>query len=295
MMQIKKLQELNKTLKVDNERLQGENHTVTGQFARLRTLMVQHEYERIQREQEQDWFFEQLARENDNLKRLLLINHDFTHEVEARVKRAEEEERKRELTTWRLGKLKEEAEQRLKESRIAEQLKRLDSRSESDGMEVEEREDDDEEELSPLTPDEPTERNADTGMPMAVQIMVQQRMEETEKYRKKPEKDDALMAEFNLGGGSRNTKEPLNRTLGKKFANFKTLLDEDEEGDEEDEDEPREEQKFSYQLQSKLQSAVRTNQRAKLSLAQELGALKTEYDDFTPEKRDGSDGPDPPL
>ena len=31
---------------------------------------------------------------------------------------------------------------------------------------------------------------------------------------------------------------------------------------------------------------MRTNQRAKLSLAQELGALKTEYDDFTPEKRE---------
>lgn len=94
------------------------------------------------------------------------------------------------------------------------------------------------------------------------------------------------MNELNMSGGSRNQKEPLNRTLGKKFANFKTLLDDDEEGDEEEEPEQREEQKFPHQLQSKLQSAVRTNQRAKLSLAQELGALKTEYDDFTPEKRE---------
>ena len=49
------------------------------------------------------------------------------------------------------------------------------------------------------------------------------------------------MNEFSMSGGSRNSKEPLNRTLGKKFANFKTLLDEDEEGDEEDELEQREE------------------------------------------------------
>ena len=47
MMQIKKLQELNKTLKVDNERLQSENHILTNQFGKLRTLMVRHEYERI--------------------------------------------------------------------------------------------------------------------------------------------------------------------------------------------------------------------------------------------------------
>ena len=78
-------------------------------------------------------------------------------------------------------------------------------------------------------------------MPMSVQIMVRKRMEETEKFRKRPEKEDPFMNEFNMSGGSRNQKEPLNRTLGKKFANFKTLLDEDEEGDEEDEPERREE------------------------------------------------------
>lgn len=82
MMQIKKLQELNKTLKVDNERLQSENIALTNQFSKLRTLMVQHEYERIKQEQEQDWFYEQLAKENDNLKKLLLINHDFTNDIE---------------------------------------------------------------------------------------------------------------------------------------------------------------------------------------------------------------------
>ena len=252
MMQIKKLQELNKTLKVDNERLQSENIALTNQFSKLRTLMVQHEYERIKQEQEQDWFYEQLAKENDNLKKLLLINHDFTNDIEQRVRQIEEEEKKRELTKFRLTKLKEEAEQRLKDNRIGEQLKKLDSRSESDEHEVEERDFDDEEELSPLSPEDPTEQNSDTGMPMAVQIMVNKRMEETEKYRKKPRKDDQLTSELNLSGESRNKKEPLNRTLGKNLGNFKTLLDEDEDGDEDDEYARREEQKFSHQLQSKL-------------------------------------------
>ena len=53
MMQIKKLQEINKTLKVDNEKLQSENHILTNQCSGLRTLMIRHEYERIQQEQEQ--------------------------------------------------------------------------------------------------------------------------------------------------------------------------------------------------------------------------------------------------
>ena len=123
--------------------------------------------------------------------------------------------------------------------------------------------------------------------------MVKKRMEETEKYRKRPEREDPFMNEFGMSGDSRNKKEPLNRTLGKKFANFKTLLDEDDEGDEEEELERSDEQKFSHQLQSKLQSAVRTNQKAKLSLAHELGALKTEYADFTPEKKEENNNTTP--
>ena len=160
-------------------------------------------------------------------------------------------------------------------------------------MDIEERDfDDGEEEVSPLSPDEP-EQSPNKGMPMSVQIMVKKRMEETEKYRKRPEREDPFMNEFGMSGDSRNKKEPLNRTLGKKFANFKTLLDEDDEGDEEEELERSDEQKFSHQLQSKLQSAVRTNQKAKLSLAHELGALKTEYADFTPEKKEENNNTTP--
>ena len=58
MIQIKKLQEINKKLKLDNEKLSKENTTLTNGFSKLKILMVQHEYERIQREQEQEWFYE---------------------------------------------------------------------------------------------------------------------------------------------------------------------------------------------------------------------------------------------
>ena len=47
MMQIKKLQELNKNFKIDNEKLSRENFILTNQFSKLKTLIVQHEYERI--------------------------------------------------------------------------------------------------------------------------------------------------------------------------------------------------------------------------------------------------------
>ena len=62
------------------------------------------------------WAMEQLAKENDNLKRLLLVNHDFTSTIDKRMKQIEEEEREAELKKFRLLKLKEEADQRLKES-----------------------------------------------------------------------------------------------------------------------------------------------------------------------------------
>lgn len=38
------------------------------------------------------YFFEELAKENDNLKRLLLINHDFTASIEDRIKEIEKQE-----------------------------------------------------------------------------------------------------------------------------------------------------------------------------------------------------------
>ena len=84
------------------------------------------------------------------------------------MKKMEEEQKKREFAKFRLTKLKEEAEQRLKESKM-EMLKKLDSRNDSDELEIEERDiddDDDEDERSPSQLDGATEQ--ESGMPMAV-------------------------------------------------------------------------------------------------------------------------------
>jgi len=40
--------------------------------------------------------FEELAKENDNLKRLMLINHDFTSTIADGIKELEKEEQARE-------------------------------------------------------------------------------------------------------------------------------------------------------------------------------------------------------
>ena len=53
------------------------------------------------------WAIEQLAIENDNLKRLLLINHDFTSNIEERIKELEVQEREAEYKKWQMVKLKE--------------------------------------------------------------------------------------------------------------------------------------------------------------------------------------------
>jgi len=44
-----------------------------------------------------NYIFEELAKENDNLKRLLLINHDFTDSIESRMKEMEKEEQERKM------------------------------------------------------------------------------------------------------------------------------------------------------------------------------------------------------
>ena len=83
---------------------------------------------------------------------------------------------------------------------------------------------------------------------------------------------------LSLGNGSRNAKTDFNRTLGKKLNNFKQLLDE------EDLDDPEPDGKLSSQYG---EGNSLTSQKAKSSLAKELGKLKTELQDFAPEKTSG--------
>ena len=53
---------------------------------------------------------EELVKENDNLKRLLLINHDYTTDIDKKIQELEEQERRAEKKKFRMLKLKEEAE-----------------------------------------------------------------------------------------------------------------------------------------------------------------------------------------
>ena len=55
-------------------------------------MMINYEKESMYYRIESQYVFEELAKENDNLKRLLLINHDFTDSIEARIKEIEKEE-----------------------------------------------------------------------------------------------------------------------------------------------------------------------------------------------------------
>ena len=57
--------------------------------------MVQYEREALYQRIESDYIYEELAKENDSLKRLLLINHDFTSTIEDRIKEVEKEEQER--------------------------------------------------------------------------------------------------------------------------------------------------------------------------------------------------------
>ena len=63
--------------------------------------MMEYERESIYKRLESQYIFEQLAKENDNLKRLLLINHEFTENIEERIKEIEKVEQEREAVKLR--------------------------------------------------------------------------------------------------------------------------------------------------------------------------------------------------
>ena len=62
------------------------------------------------------YIFEELAKENDSLKRLLLINHDFTSTIEEKIRELEKEDQERQMQKFReLRELQEKAEEKLKQ------------------------------------------------------------------------------------------------------------------------------------------------------------------------------------
>ena len=108
---------MNKFLKNDNTKLTHQNKTLTDQCSKLKTLMVSYEQEALYQRLESDYIYEQLAKENDSLKRLLLINHDFTSSIEERIKEVEREEQQKQLQKFReLNELREQAEEKLRAS-----------------------------------------------------------------------------------------------------------------------------------------------------------------------------------
>lgn len=106
-----------------------ENKTLVDQCSKLKTLMVAYEKDALYQRLESNYIYEELAKENDNLKRLLLINHDFTDSIESRIKEIEKEEQDRKLQKFReLKELQERAEEKLRES-LAEAKKEEDQRN----------------------------------------------------------------------------------------------------------------------------------------------------------------------
>ena len=91
----------------------NDNKTLVDQCSNLKTLMVSYEKESMYHRLESNvsliilfrnmltylllsqFIFEELAKENDSLKRLLLINHDFTDSIEERMREVEKEEQER--------------------------------------------------------------------------------------------------------------------------------------------------------------------------------------------------------
>jgi len=79
--------------------------------------MVSYEQEALYQRLESDYIYESLAKENDSLKRLLLINHDFTSTIEERINEVEKEEQQKQLQKFReLNELREKAEEKLRAS-----------------------------------------------------------------------------------------------------------------------------------------------------------------------------------
>lgn len=171
---------------------------------------MDYEKETTYRKAEEDWIFEELVKENDNLKRLLLINHDFTHDIEDRLKAMELEEQEKKMKVFKLQRLKEEAERRLNES-LSPQKKPLigqDDSAENDSKDSKSEEfEGDKKTDSEENPDEDVderdynfeedsdgedndEEDADgqEEMSQEIRLLVQKRMEETSS-KKKPTKN----------------------------------------------------------------------------------------------------------
>jgi hypothetical protein len=58
----------------------------------MKSLMINFEHERVSHAVQRDYIIDSLVKENENLKRMLLIEHDAMGDVEQRIKDLESEE-----------------------------------------------------------------------------------------------------------------------------------------------------------------------------------------------------------
>ena len=79
-------------MKSENGQLTQVNKVLTQQCSSLKALMMEYERESLYQRIESDYIYEELAKENDSLKRLLLINHDFNESIADRIREIEQQE-----------------------------------------------------------------------------------------------------------------------------------------------------------------------------------------------------------
>ena len=79
-------------MKSENGQLTQVNKVLTQQCSNLKVLMMEYERESLYQRIESDYIYEELAKENDSLKRLLLINHDFNESIADRIREIEQQE-----------------------------------------------------------------------------------------------------------------------------------------------------------------------------------------------------------
>ena len=128
--------------------------------------MVSYEQEALYQRLESDYIYEQLAKENDSLKRLLLINHDFTSTIQERIKEVEQEEQERQLQKFReLNELREQAEQKLRESLALTMKEQSAEKNIGEEMQIKDNDFDDDD-----------DRNENSDMPDNIKQIVHERM-----------------------------------------------------------------------------------------------------------------------
>lgn len=83
---MKKLQDVNKSMKETVSELSVENFNLTKQFGKMKELVIQYEATRVKHFNETEEIIKQLTLENLNLRNVLTIGKDNYEEVNERLR-----------------------------------------------------------------------------------------------------------------------------------------------------------------------------------------------------------------